>query len=499
MTRPARPARARVSPWAILVTLSFGWALGCQDDSLVDPPSTSRSGNLLVTLITTGSDQDPDGYHVIVDHGTPIGVSPSDELKLALPVGTHTVELVDLADNCFVSGGNPRLVTVSPGGTSATTFQVSCPLFGSMQITTTTSGTSPDLDGYTLTIDGVSKGTIGPQETRDFGPLHPAIYNPRISSVVGNCSIRDGANRFVNVTEGATASLLFDVTCAPRIDDTPGEKLVVATKSAGDEDFNLYFMELNGQGTQRLTDNVGDEYSPEISRDGERILFLQFGSAGRSLRVIDRVTRQETALPTAGVDRAVWSPDGSRIAFIRSGRLFRMNADGTGEIPLTSGTQDRDPYWSPDGNQIVFTQGTRAFLVNADGSGLRQLSDLPSASGPFAPNGLSILLTRLQETCDYYYCYYYGPTWTPVDFVIYDVASGQETALTQTPSVPEWSPVWASDGQRIFFLSAPVGNPDVFEIQLGGAAAVNLSHSQAAETWISIGQIGGAASAARRR
>jgi Tol biopolymer transport system component len=258
-------------------------------------------------------------------------------------------------------------------------------------------------------------------------------------------------------------------------------------------------MELDGRGSQRLTDNLGDEYSPEISPDGERILFLQFGSAGRSLRVIDRVTRQETVLPTAGVDRAIWSPDRSRIAFIRGGRLFRMNSDGSEEIPLTTGTEDRDPYWSPDGSRIVFTRGDRAFLVNADGSGLRLVSDKLRASGPWSPDGRSIVLTQLQETCNYYYCYYYGPTLTPIDFVIYDVGSGLETALTETPGVPEWSPVWTADGQRIFFLSAPAGNPDVYSIRLDGSPAVNLSASTATENWITIGQIRGAASAARRR
>jgi Tol biopolymer transport system component len=502
MTSPTDRARARTLTWAIVVAVCLGWAAGCQDDNMVDPPSTNRTGNVVVTLITTGSNQDPDGYHVVVDHGTPIAVSPSDELKLALPNGTHTIELVDLAANCLVSGANPRLVTVAAGGTAAVTFQVSCPLPGALKISTTTSGTSPDLDGYTLTIGGAFQGTIGPQEIREIGPLHPAIYNPRISSVAGNCTVAGGANRFVNVAEGVTENVLFAVSCVPRIDDTPGERLVVAMRSTGDDDSNLYFMELDGQGTQRLTDNVGDEYTPEISADGDRVLFVQFGPGGRSLRVIDRVTRQETVLPTAGADRAVWSPDGSRIAFIRSGRLFRMNSDGTGEIPLTSGSGDQDPYWSPDGSRIVFTRGTRAFLVNADGSGLRQLSDLASTSGPWAPDGNSILLTRLLQTCTsnyYYYCYYYAPAWTPSDLVIHDVQSGQQTLLTQTPGVPEWSPVWAANGQRIFFLSAVAGNPDVFAIQVGSTAAVNLSHSPAAETWITIGQIGGAASVARRR
>jgi Tol biopolymer transport system component len=292
------------------------------------------------------------------------------------------------------------------------------------------------------------------------------------------------------VSEHNTEDVLFAVTCAPRIDDAPGEKLVVAMKSSDDEDENLHFMELDGRTTQRLTDNVGDEFSPEISPDGNRILFVQFDPSGRSLKVLDRVSRQETALPTVGVDRAIWSRDGSHIAFIRGGRLFRMKSDGTQETPLTSGTDVRDPYWSPDGSRIAFTRNNMVFVVNVDGSGLRQISVPSRTAGPWSPDGRSIILTRLEETCDFYYCYYYGPVLVPSDLVILNPETGQETALTQTPLLAEWSPVWSSDGLRIYFLSALHGNPDVHVIGLNGGQAINLSVSSTTESWISIGRVG---------
>ena len=489
MTRPTHPIPARPSLWAVLVTVCLGWAAACQDDNPVEPSSTARTGTLVITVITTGGNQDADGYHLIVDKGTPVEISPSSEVSLVLPNGTHEIEVADIAPNCEMGGGNPRLVTVTTGGTAAVTFQIACPSFGALRISTTTDGPSPDSDGYTLSINGTPRGPLGTQEVLDLGALIPGIYQLRLSSVAGNCSILQGATRWVNVSEGLTEEVLFAVTCVPRIDETPGEKLVVALKSAGDDDFNLYFMDPDSRSVQRLTDNPGDESSPEISPDGNRILFLQFSPAGRSLRVLDRVSRQESVLPTAGVDRAIWSPEGNHIAFVRGGRLFRMNSDGTGEIPLTSGTADRDPYWSPDGTRIAFTRDNRAFLVNADGSGIRQISDDPRASGPWSPDGRRIVLTRLEESCDYYYCYYYGPTWVASDLVLLDVESGDETALTETPLLAEWSPVWASDGLRLYFLFAPAGNPDIHMIGLDGSPGVNLSVSPAAESWISIGKI----------
>ena len=91
-----------------------------------------------------------------------------------------------------------------------------------------------------------------------------------------------------------------------------------------------------------------------------------------------------------GADNLVWSPDGSKIAFISSRaldgsnaantdlafNLWIMNADGSGATPLTrltstSGQGVLDLAWSPDGRRIAF-DSNRALdgsdSVNANGS-----------------------------------------------------------------------------------------------------------------------------------
>ena len=53
----------------------------------------------------------------------PIG--PNARLTLAgIPVGEVSVRLSDLASNCTLAGENPRSVSVSNGGSSEVTFQV---------------------------------------------------------------------------------------------------------------------------------------------------------------------------------------------------------------------------------------------------------------------------------------------------------------------------------------------------------------------------------------
>jgi Tol biopolymer transport system component len=88
----------------------------------------------------------------------------------------------------------------------------------------------------------------------------------------------------------------------------------------------------------------------------------------------------------------VWSPDGSRIAFVSSapgtgfspGSLHVVNADGTDQTTLTPAGGVWQPAWSPDGTRIVYAGGTGArshvFVANADGSGATDLTPTSSES-----------------------------------------------------------------------------------------------------------------------
>ncbi|GAB2521366.1 S9 family peptidase [Spirosoma aerophilum] len=60
--------------------------------------------------------------------------------------------------------------------------------------------------------------------------------------------------------------------------------------------------------------------------------------------------------------QAVWSPDGQRIAFVRTvkgkGQIFIMPLDGGEAWQLTNSTYGAStPLWSPDGTRIAFTSG----------------------------------------------------------------------------------------------------------------------------------------------
>jgi Tol biopolymer transport system component len=105
----------------------------------------------------------------------------------------------------------------------------------------------------------------------------------------------------------------------------------------------------------------------------------------------------------------VWSPDGSRLAFFMAAHtdwtpwmdttkpppsgwltpapdeIFVINADGSGLRRLTYGGDSRWPAWSPDGSRLAFVRQGAVYTVAADGSDVRQIEGV-TTDGPIAWN-----------------------------------------------------------------------------------------------------------------
>jgi hypothetical protein len=100
----------------------------CMDNSnpgpLTAPPPT---GSLEITTRTTGENIDSDGYRCVLDFSSNDSMGVNETATLTgLSVGDHSVVLMDIADNCQLSGSNPRWITVAAYETAQTTFSITC-------------------------------------------------------------------------------------------------------------------------------------------------------------------------------------------------------------------------------------------------------------------------------------------------------------------------------------------------------------------------------------
>src|SRR2546426_157610 len=205
------------------------------DPSLLDLPALAT---LAASTSTAGSNPDPDGYTLTADGGSSQPIATNGSVTFSgLAAGSHTVVLSGVAGNCTVSGGTSRSVDVPSGGTASTAFAVSCaatpPPTGNLTVSTNTTGSNVDPDGYTATVDGGASQGIATNGSVTFTALPAGSHTVVLSGVAGNCTVSGGASRTVDVSAGGTASTSFAVSCVAT--PPPTGNLTVTTSTTGSD------------------------------------------------------------------------------------------------------------------------------------------------------------------------------------------------------------------------------------------------------------------------
>jgi len=126
------------------------------------------------------------------------------------------------------------------------------------------------------------------------------------------------------------------------------------------------------------------EVSPDnfsLSNDGLRLTFDGDAQGARDVWITD-LTRDNTSrlTRTADTERSpVWSPDGSRIAYFKAGKIYVKGADGTSEESLLADVSGVPRAWSPDSKYVLYE--------HANQPGERRLFLWPVSGGAPIPIG----------------------------------------------------------------------------------------------------------------
>jgi TolB protein len=134
----------------------------------------------------------------------------------------------------------------------------------------------------------------------------------------------------------------------------------------------IYVQALSDGSAMRQVAASGD--GPAWSPDGSRIAFVRTvhpdGDQEPSEYSLALVNPDGSGLTdivplaSAYIIRPTWSPDGTRIAFSMGGVIYVIGADGTGRTPLTLGVL---PAWSPDGTRIAYYSDGSILEIPAEG------------------------------------------------------------------------------------------------------------------------------------
>lgn len=236
-------------------------------------------------------------------------------------------------------------------------------------------------------------------------------------------------------------------------------------------------------------------WSPSWSPRGSLVAYLR----ERQLRVVDIDSGADRELaPGILAGAAVWSPDGTRVAFagtsegFRTG-IFAARADGSRALRLTQppGPCDTDgePGWSPDGRAVVFSRDvwslngnvcapdrSELFLVSGDSSSTEKLTTPPSGTlheaPAWAPGGDEIAFVRSVRS---------GAGASPVAESGIYVIRLTGRGIRRAPTDPrEWitgGPQWLPD-RTILYSSSLRNDLDLFSVLPDGSGLRRLTDTQ---------------------
>jgi len=213
-----------------------------------------------------------------------------------------------------------------------------------------------------------------------------------------------------------------------------------------------------------------------IFTDGYLKVITPDGSGVRRLAGSGAPGLKPCAYPTCFISTFVWSPDGTRLAFVRGnpgsgpgcqkncrsarGALFVINADGTGERRLSVCIRDcggtlydgsTNLSWSPDSSNIVFSPNGLG-IVNVASGRVRRLG-LSGNNPAWSPDGRSI-------------AYGVGAQL----FTTNVLGRPSPRQLTQLPRFSVGSIDWAPDGQTIVFD----GPDSIYTVRADGSQLTRL-------------------------
>ena len=398
----------------IFFLLGLLFSTGCNEDTIQPQLFGSVEGQVLrkddlTPLVNVAISTTPTSSSVITDAAGNFSIEN-------LPVGTYSVkaekeDFVTKLEGVTVTGNNAgeiiiRMVRDTSISVPPTTPQVISPLDNAQE-------QSVDIRLEWISVD---------EDEEDMLLYDLYLYEDQQSDPI--LEVMDISDNFLEVTDlqfgrnyywqvsakdGRTAPV-FGMLWRFKTEEFPDYRFLFTREINGK--YDIY--SANDAGDEiKLTDNNASNWRPIMSPNRDKIAFISNAGIDLHIYIMNRDGSEDTQvtnLPISGLNSFEldfsWSPDGTKILYMRNSILNVINLDGTGlsvinEAP--AGTTFVECDWVDSGNKIlVRTLGNAPYashiwLLEGDGTFIETvIPDLPGSTGGgvFSINGTKILYTQ---------------------------------------------------------------------------------------------------------
>jgi len=403
------------------------------------------SGQILVRVVTTGTEPDPDGYEVVVDPLPARAVGTTDTTTFeGLTAGTHAVRLGGVASSCEVRGQNPRSVELAPEPAS-TLFEVAC---------------WPPPSGTVAFLRGREQSDL----TADLFVVN--ANGTGLRNLTGTPDIeKTGLSWSPDWT-----TLAYD---AQTVDEN----------GFPDGGHGIYLVPASGAQSPQL---LVQGRSPRWAPDGSRIAYQP---PGNGLEVITPSSGQVDVVVPASADSFVgtvaWSPDNARLAFVTippDGIFYSLSlVDPNGANPKIISDQSRlsgDYFvhgWQPGGSKLLMTVSEPhddLYLVDTTASiaPINLTEDQAEAYdvASWSPDGSTILFIKWPAGADF------GAR------EIYTLRVSDRVLTKLSPRPGDYTgAAWSPDGTHVVYVEEEelFGSSSLFTVNADGTGLRQLTGS----------------------